>query len=145
MDMRIPPLKLKIMLESNPLKSRILIQRLAVALFTQILYTHIHIHIYTYIPIIYIYIYIYISPRIRSARQRTPRYSSNSNNSYSTNNSNSHSTNSNNSYSTNRFLCSSGKPADRRGTISLAISWGSTAEIQNSVWSELSSRKLLRS
>ena len=30
MDMRIPPLKIKIMLESNPLKSRILVQRLAV-------------------------------------------------------------------------------------------------------------------
>ena len=30
MDMRIPPLKLKILLESNPLKSRILVQRLTV-------------------------------------------------------------------------------------------------------------------
>ena len=30
MDMRIPPLKLKILLESNPLKSRILVERLAV-------------------------------------------------------------------------------------------------------------------
>ena len=30
MDMRIPPLKSKIMLEANPLKSRILVQRLAV-------------------------------------------------------------------------------------------------------------------
>ena len=30
MDMRIPPLKTKIMLESNPLKSRILVRRLAV-------------------------------------------------------------------------------------------------------------------
>ena len=29
MDMRIPPLKTKFMLESNPLKSRILVQRLA--------------------------------------------------------------------------------------------------------------------
>ena len=32
MDMRIPPLKIKILLESNPLKSRILVQRLAVRL-----------------------------------------------------------------------------------------------------------------
>ena len=31
MDMRIPPLKLKILPESNPLKSRILVRRLAVA------------------------------------------------------------------------------------------------------------------
>ena len=31
MDMRIPPLKIKIMLESNPLKSRILVRRLAVS------------------------------------------------------------------------------------------------------------------
>ena len=30
MDIRIPPLKTKIMLESNPLKSRILVRRLAV-------------------------------------------------------------------------------------------------------------------
>ena len=30
MDMRIPPLKIKILLESNPLKSRILVRRLAV-------------------------------------------------------------------------------------------------------------------
>ena len=30
MDMRIPPLKIKILLESNPLKSRILVQRSAV-------------------------------------------------------------------------------------------------------------------
>ena len=30
MDMKIPPLKLKIMLESNPLKSRILVWRAAV-------------------------------------------------------------------------------------------------------------------
>ena len=30
MDMRIPPLKIKIMLDSNPLKSRILVRRLAV-------------------------------------------------------------------------------------------------------------------
>ena len=30
MDMRIPPLKIKILPESNPLKSRILIRRLAV-------------------------------------------------------------------------------------------------------------------
>ena len=30
MDMRIPPLKLKILLESNPLKSRILVRRFAV-------------------------------------------------------------------------------------------------------------------
>ena len=30
MDMRIPPLKIKIMLESNPLKSRIVVRRLAV-------------------------------------------------------------------------------------------------------------------
>ena len=37
MDMRIPPLKLKIMLESNPLKSRILVQRLAVM--TQLTHT----------------------------------------------------------------------------------------------------------
>ena len=29
MDMRIPPIKIKIMLESNPLKSRILVRRLA--------------------------------------------------------------------------------------------------------------------
>ena len=32
MDIRIPPLKTKIMLESNPLKSRILVRRLAVVL-----------------------------------------------------------------------------------------------------------------
>ena len=32
MDMRIPPLKIQIMLESNPLKSRILVRRLAVPL-----------------------------------------------------------------------------------------------------------------
>ena len=31
MDMRIPGLKIKIMLESNPLKSRIIVPRLAVA------------------------------------------------------------------------------------------------------------------
>ena len=31
MDMRIPPLKLKILLESNPLKFRIVVRRLAVA------------------------------------------------------------------------------------------------------------------
>ena len=30
MDLRIPPLEIKIMLESNPLKSRILVRRLAV-------------------------------------------------------------------------------------------------------------------
>ena len=30
MDMRIPPLKIKILLESNPLKPRILVRRLAV-------------------------------------------------------------------------------------------------------------------
>ena len=30
-DMRIPPLKIKIMLESNPLKSRILVRRLAIS------------------------------------------------------------------------------------------------------------------
>ena len=30
MDMRIPPLKIKILLGSNPLKSRILVRRLAV-------------------------------------------------------------------------------------------------------------------
>ena len=30
MDMRIPPLNIEIMLESNPLKSRILVRRLAV-------------------------------------------------------------------------------------------------------------------
>ena len=30
MDMRVPPLKIKIMLESNPLNSRILVRRLAV-------------------------------------------------------------------------------------------------------------------
>ena len=34
MDMRIPPLKLKILLVSNPLKSRILVQRLAVTSLT---------------------------------------------------------------------------------------------------------------
>ena len=32
MDLRIPPLKLKIMLESNPLKSRILVLKMAVYL-----------------------------------------------------------------------------------------------------------------
>ena len=32
MDMTIPPLKIKIMLKSSPLKSRILVQRLAVGL-----------------------------------------------------------------------------------------------------------------
>ena len=31
MDMRIPPLKIEILLESNPLKSRILVRRLAIA------------------------------------------------------------------------------------------------------------------
>ena len=33
MDMRIPPLKIKILLESNPLKSRILVRRLAGCIF----------------------------------------------------------------------------------------------------------------
>ena len=31
MDMKIPPLKFEILLESNPLKSRILVRRLAVS------------------------------------------------------------------------------------------------------------------
>ena len=30
LDMRIPPLRIKIMLESNPMKSRMLVQRLAI-------------------------------------------------------------------------------------------------------------------
>ena len=39
MDMRIPPLKLKIMFESNPLEFRILARRLAVALQQHALHT----------------------------------------------------------------------------------------------------------
>ena len=34
MDMRIPPLNIEIMFQSNPLKSRILVRRLAVAAYT---------------------------------------------------------------------------------------------------------------
>ena len=71
MDMRILPLNFKIMLESNPLKARIFVRRLAVVhgqartSFTCITcdYMYIYIYIYTYTCIhthIYIYIYIYI-------------------------------------------------------------------------------------
>ena len=50
MDMRIPPLKIKIMLESDPLKSEILMRRLAVSFFkkvehildTEVYYSIIH-------------------------------------------------------------------------------------------------------
>ena len=59
-----PPLKLKILLEPNPLKSRTLVRRLAVAGDTFHMYIYIYIHIYIYIYIYtyatYIYIYIYI-------------------------------------------------------------------------------------
>ena len=87
MDLRIPPLRTKILLESNPPKSRILVWRLAVAcnlfgnreawslqttvrlapLTTYVwvyiyiyIYTHTHMYIYIYIYI-YRYIYIYIT------------------------------------------------------------------------------------
>ena len=42
MDMRIPPFTIKMLLESNPLKSRILVQRLAVP--PQASETPIHMH-----------------------------------------------------------------------------------------------------
>ena len=43
MDMIIPPLKLKIMLESNPLKSRILVRRLAVLRHAPVARTPAHV------------------------------------------------------------------------------------------------------
>ena len=55
MDMRIPPLEIKIRLESNPLKSRILVRRLPVSR-----WTWIYIYIYIYNMCIYIYIYIHM-------------------------------------------------------------------------------------
>ena len=82
MDMKIPPLIIKIMLESNPPKSIILVGRSGALHYTMLyysmvchialhkyvcicvyLYTCVYIHIYIYIYCIYIYIYIYIRPR----------------------------------------------------------------------------------
>ena len=63
MDLRVIPLKIKIVLESNPLKSRILVRRLAVPSFPlhPALSNDVHIYIYIYIYIhIHTYIYIYI-------------------------------------------------------------------------------------
>ena len=69
MDVRIPPLKMKIMLESNPLKSRNLVRRLAVAperfgtprrppeAGTRGPYSYVYLCVCVYI---YIYIYMYI-------------------------------------------------------------------------------------
>ena len=58
--MRIPPLNIKILLESNPLRSRILVRRLAATVSKSLLgCVYIYIYIYIYIHI-YIYIYIYI-------------------------------------------------------------------------------------
>ena len=69
MDIRIPPLEIKMMLESSPLKSRILVRRLAVssgggvhicmyAYTCMNVYIHIYIYIYTYIHTpIYVYMY----------------------------------------------------------------------------------------
>ena len=69
MDTRIPPLVIKIMLESNPLKPtmslrtsaylRVLFQHAAPLLHHAHMYTYIYIYIYIY-TYIYIYIYIYI-------------------------------------------------------------------------------------
>ena len=80
MDMRIPPLEIKIMLEWNPLKSTMLVGRLGVD--EQIchsgaaaMYIYIYIYIYTYVYVyiyihvyIYIYIYIYISVMLHGDR-----------------------------------------------------------------------------
>ena len=73
MDMRIPPLRLKIMLESNPSKSIVLVRRLAVRcrFLAAMVSTRIaarlggvgraHIYIYIYREReMYVYIYIYI-------------------------------------------------------------------------------------
>ena len=57
MDMRIPPLKFKIVLESSPLKSTILVGRLGVS-FCICIYTHVCVCVYIYIYITYIYVYI---------------------------------------------------------------------------------------
>ena len=52
MDMRIPPLRIKIMLESNPLKSIMLVRRLAVTNAGQILEIQINIASdYTWLPL----------------------------------------------------------------------------------------------
>ena len=63
MDTRIPPLVIKIMLESNPLKPTMSLRTSA---YLRVLFQHAapllhHAHMYTYIYIyIYIHIYIYI-------------------------------------------------------------------------------------
>ena len=74
LDRRIPPLKIKIPIESNPLNSRILVRRLALCLQNYtFIYIYIYIYIHTYIhtnihtytcTYVYIYIYIYIHTRI---------------------------------------------------------------------------------
>ena len=73
MGLIIPPRWIKIMLESNPLRSTMLVGRLGVCIFIYIIvhvyvylvcmYTHVYIHIYIYIYIyicIYLYTYTYI-------------------------------------------------------------------------------------
>ena len=106
MDLRVPPLKLNIALESNPLKSRVSVRRLAVQQLlpgrsappdTVYIYIYICIYIYVYIvytisnkhislslPLsLYIYIYIYIHIHIHihthedPSRQQTGRWAGN--------------------------------------------------------------------
>ena len=61
MDTRIPALEMNIVLESNPVKSRILVRRLAVSQLTRRNITYMYIYIYIYIYVyVYIYIYVYI-------------------------------------------------------------------------------------
>ena len=70
-DLGFPPLQIKTMLEANPLRSRILVRRLAVPHLSHSLHMCMHIYIYIYIYSLYscthsvcicihIYIYIYI-------------------------------------------------------------------------------------
>ena len=58
--MRIPPLRIQILSESNPPKARILVWRLAVPLLQLYMYVCIYIYIYRERERCYIYIYIYI-------------------------------------------------------------------------------------
>ena len=70
MDMRFPPLRIRIMPESNPPKSRVLVRRLAIERLAAskdledsaniCVYVCIYIYIYIYNIHLHIYIYIYI-------------------------------------------------------------------------------------
>ena len=57
MDMRIPPRRIKNMPESNPLKSSMLVRRLAVVYIHTCMQLDVHVYMFMHV---YVYVYVYV-------------------------------------------------------------------------------------